>query len=157
MAIQGLSSPFLIRCLRSYSFPWGSIGKRKVYLYSQERREGSKCSWVDCTQPQPPLQQEHKSCYTCLCSSTYESPECVVIPMIRQSTGAGMQARAVENSKRTSWTTRSGKVLMSSRTSFNEPGWELGSHAKLMVKVSRVADENSKSLFHDICTHILWA
>ncbi len=69
---------------------------------------------------------------------------CVFIPLIWQSTGAGMQARAVENSKRTSWTTWSAKELISSRSSFNEPGWEFGSHTKLMVKVSRVADEEGK-------------
>lgn len=64
--------------------------------------------------------------------------------MIWQSTGAGMQARAVENSKKTLWTTCWGKELKSSRSSFNEPGWEFGSHTKLMVKVSRVADTEGK-------------
>lgn len=52
-----------------------------------------------------------------------------------------MQARGVENSNKTSCSTWVDRVLKSSRRSFKEPGYEFGSHTKLMVKVSRVADE----------------
>lgn len=66
--------------------------------------------------------------------------------MMWQSTGAGMQARAVENSKMASCTTWCANVLMSSRTSFSEPDWEFLSHTKLMVKVSRVPAEEKKKV-----------
>lgn len=47
-----------------------------------------------------------------------------MVPIIWQSTGAGKQARAVENSKMASCTTWSFMVLISSRTSCSEPGRE---------------------------------
>lgn len=69
----------------------------------------------------------------------------VSVPVILQSTGAGMQASEVENSKRTLWVTWLVKVLMSSRTSFKEPGYEFGSHTKVIWKVSRDADGEAKA------------
>lgn len=68
----------------------------------------------------------------------------LTVPMIWQSTGAGMQARAVENSKMASCNWCCANVLMSSRTSLSEPDWEFLSHTKLMVKVSRVPAEGRK-------------
>lgn len=98
MAIQGLSSPLLMRWLRSYLLPWVSRGNRD----EGEGRGVFTLTYI----------------HTCV-----ECVECVMcVPVNSQSTGAGTQASAVLNSNRASWTTCFGNELKSSRSSFNDPG-----------------------------------